>query len=60
MANSTQVYSLFATHYSRLRRWHERRRCDTPQASPEVSNMVASSASVALLPAQTTNWKAWK
>jgi hypothetical protein len=29
-------------------------------ASPEVSNMAASSASRAGLPAQTTNWKAGK
>ena len=29
-------------------------------ASPEVSNMAASSASRAPLPAQTTNWKAVK
>jgi hypothetical protein len=28
-------------------------------ASPEVSNMAASIASRADLPAQTTNWKAW-
>lgn len=29
-------------------------------ASPEVSNIAASSASLALLPAQTTNWNAVK
>jgi hypothetical protein len=31
-----------------------------PQASPDVSNMAASSASAAGLPAQMTNWNAWK
>ena len=30
------------------------------QASPSVSNITPSSASFAFLPAQTTNWKAWK
>jgi hypothetical protein len=30
------------------------------QASPEVSNMAASSAARAGLPAQTTNWNAGK
>jgi hypothetical protein len=30
------------------------------QASPEVSNMAESIASRAPLPAQTTNWNAWK
>src|SRR5216110_3418182 len=30
------------------------------QASPEVSNIAESMASRASLPAQTTNWNAWK
>lgn len=33
---------------------------DEPQASPTVSNSTLSNASCAVLPAQTTNWKAWK
>jgi len=32
---------------------------DGSYASPAVSNITASSASRADLPAQTTNWKAW-
>jgi hypothetical protein len=34
-------------------------RSERIHASPEVSNMMESSASRGLLPAHTTNWKAW-